>query len=140
VSSATFLYMTACTALLSVLFFTGCTESQVNYPTREMPQGLMSDSVQLQFGHNLFMNKCASCHGKPSEGRSERAAFFAPAAPDFTAPHYATIDPAYLYWRIETGKSNEPFRSQGSVMPAWGQYLSEEQTWQLVAYIQSRGH
>ncbi|MHB1397979.1 MAG: hypothetical protein ACYDAI_08910 [Trichloromonadaceae bacterium] len=28
------------------------------------------------------------------------------------------LDPAYLYWRIETGKNAEPFRSRGSVMPA----------------------
>jgi len=88
----------------------------------------------------LFMSKCASCHGKPSEGRSERAAFFKPSAPDFTEAHYSDDSPAYLYWRIEVGKTVEPFLSQGSVMPAWGVHFSEEQTWQLVAYLNSRAH
>ncbi len=86
------------------------------------------------------MNKCASCHGKPSEGRSDRAAFFKPAAPDFTDAHYQEIDPAYLYWRIEVGKTVEPYRSQGSVMPAWSAHFSEEKIWQIVAYLQARAH
>ena len=42
------------------------------------------------------MSKCASCHGKPSEGRSSRATFFKPPAPDFTNAHYRNVDPAYL--------------------------------------------
>jgi mono/diheme cytochrome c family protein len=105
-----------------------------------MPDGLMSDIAQLNAGHNLFMNKCASCHGKPSEGRSERTAFFKPPAPDFTDAHYQTIDSAYLYWRIEVGKTVEPYFSQGSVMPAWGAHFDAEQIWQIVAYIQSRAH
>jgi mono/diheme cytochrome c family protein len=105
-----------------------------------MPPAMMTDSEQLSFGHQLFMDKCASCHGKPSEGRSERADFFMPAAPDFTERHYQKADPAYLYWRIEQGKNTEPYRSQGSVMPAWGAHLSEQQLWQIVAYLKTRPH
>lgn len=131
---------TCLVALLTILLLTGCTESQFDYPSREMPQGLTSDAAQLRAANDLFMNKCVSCHGKTSEGRSDRAAFFEPPAPDFTDAHFTTFDPAYLYWRIATGKNEEPFRSQGSVMPAWGQHFSERQIWQLVAYIMSRSH
>ena len=105
-----------------------------------MPDLLMKESVQLQAGHDLFMSKCASCHGKPSEGLSSRATFFNPPAPDFTNAHYRKIDPAYLYWRIEYGKTIEPYRSQGSVMPAWGVHFDEEQIWQIIAYLQARAH
>ena len=122
------------------LLITGCQESNLDYPARSMPSNLQTDTVQLELGQQLFMDKCASCHGKPSEGRSDRAAFFEPPAPDFTDPHFADLDPAYLYWRIETGKDVEPFRSEGSVMPAWGAHFTEQQVWQLVAYIQSRAH
>ena len=100
----------------------------------------MKDVAQLSFGQELFRNKCVSCHGKPSEGRSERAAFFKPASSDFTDAHYQEVDPAYLYWRIETGKTVEPYRSQGSVMPAWGIHFSEQEIWQIVAYLQTRAH
>lgn len=86
----------------------------------------------------LFAQLCASCHGGLAEGRSSRADFFQPPAPDFREPRYRDLDPAYFYWRIETGKNAEPFRSRGSVMPAWGPSLSEEQIWQLVAYLRSR--
>ncbi len=126
---------------LCILFFmAGCGDSSATYPSRQMPDGLMSDNSQLQQGHQLFMDKCAHCHGKPSEGRSERASFFNPPAPDFTDIRYRQIDPAYLYWRIEVGKTVEPYRSQGSVMPAWGVHFSPEQIWQIVAYLRSRAH
>ena len=125
-------------ALLLVFF--GCGEDYIDYPSRQMPALMMKDTLQLQAGHDLFMSKCSSCHGKPSEGRSERAAFFNPPAPDFTNPHYLTVDPAYLYWRIEVGKTVEPYHSQGSVMPAWGMHFSEDQIWQIVAYLQARAH
>ena len=126
--------------LLIVFFLCGCAEEIVDYPARTMPDGILTDKIELSRGEALFMDKCASCHGKPGEGRSDRAVFFEPPAPDFTDAHYQRMDPAYLYWRIEVGKSIEPFRSQGSVMPAWGMHLTEQQLWQIVAYLQVRAH
>jgi mono/diheme cytochrome c family protein len=102
-----------------------------------MPEGLMEDKAQLHAGHDLFRDKCATCHGKPSEGRSGRAGFFNPPAPDFTEAHYQEIDPAYLFWRIEFGKTVEPYLSSGSVMPAW-RGLTDREIWQLVAYLKAR--
>ena len=78
----------------AILDLTGCNESKAVYPKREMPPGLMSDAAQRHLGQQLFMSKCASCHGKTSEGRSDRAVFFQPPAPDFTEIHYRDIDPA----------------------------------------------
>jgi mono/diheme cytochrome c family protein len=126
--------------LTLLLAFAGCKEGQVNYPAREMPSGLSQDETQIAAGQKLFRDKCVSCHGKPSEGRSDRANFFKPAASDFTDAYYRESDPAYLYWRIEVGKHVEPYRSQGSVMPAWGVHLSEQDIWQIVAYLQHRAH
>lgn len=101
------------------------------------PPGLLTDAAQIAAGAVLFREKCASCHGHPGEGRSPRADFFRPPAPDFTEPAYRTADPAYLFWRIEVGKTVEPYLSQGSVMPAW-RGLPDEEIWQLVAYLQAR--
>jgi len=126
--------------LLMVFALCGCTEEGFDYPARTMPVGLLKDKIALDRGKSLFMDKCASCHGKPGEGRSDRAVFFEPPAPDFTDARYQRMDPAYLYWRIEVGKSVEPFRRQGSVMPAWGMHLTEQQLWQIVAYLQVRAH
>lgn len=115
----------------------GCDEKHVGYPARSMPAGLTQDAAQAQAGHDLFMSKCASCHGKPSEGRSGRAVFFDPPAPDFTNPGYRQADSAYLFWRIEVGKTVEPWLSSGSVMPAW-RGLTDREIWQLVAYLKLR--
>ena len=32
----------------------------------------------------------------------------------------------------------EPYRTMGSVMPAWGAHLSEKKIWQMIAYLQTR--
>lgn len=121
----------------AVIALAACGEQPLDYPPRQPPAGLLGDSGQIAAGRQLFLDKCASCHGKPSEGRSSRAAFFEPPAPDFTENRYRAVDPAFLYWRIEVGKTVEPYLSQGSVMPAWGG-LPEREIWQMVAYLQQR--
>ena len=117
----------------------GCEGGNPAYPDRQPPSGLLNDPEQIQQGRQLFMAKCADCHGKPDEGRSQRADSFQPPAPDFTEAEYRRTDPAYLFWRIAAGKTVEPYRSQGSVMPAWGPHFSDREIWQLVAYLQKRG-
>jgi len=124
--------------LVAVLLLAACGNQSTEYPPRDVPAGLLKDQASIKAGKQLFMHLCARCHGHPSEGRSERANFFQPPAPDFNSAHYRQVDPAYLYWRIETGKTVEPYRSRGSVMPAWGPALSSEQIWHLVAYLKSR--
>lgn len=115
-----------------------CGEQRAAYPKRQPPAGMLTDAAVIAAGRALFLEKCATCHGKPDEGRSPRADFFQPPAPDFSESRYRASDPAYLYWRTEVGKNAEPFASQGSVMPAWGPTLSETAIWQLVAYMQAR--
>jgi len=124
-------------ALALLLTLAACGEQKPAYPSRTAPAGLLGDPVQIAAGKVIFREKCASCHGHINEGRSPRANFFQPPAPDFTAADYRTADPAYLFWRIEIGKTVEPYLSQGSVMPAWPG-LSEQKIWQLVAYLQAR--
>lgn len=125
-----------CGGLLMLLG--ACGDTLPAYPARKAPSGLLANPASIAAGARIFAGRCASCHGKPAEGRSPRADFFWPPASDFTAPAYRDLDSAFLYWRIERGKTVEPYLSQGSVMPAWGHHLSETQIWQLVAYLRSR--
>lgn len=120
-----------------MLLLAACSQ-QGNYPQRTPPQGLLDSAEAIAAGRRIFTANCARCHGHPDEGRSPRANFFSPPAPDFFAAHYRQVDPAYLYWRVETGKTVEPYLDQGSVMPAWGPYLTARQIWQLVAYLRQR--
>ena len=53
-----------------------------------------------------------------------------PPADHTSMQHFAT-------WRIEVGKTVEPYLSRGSVMPSW-RGLSDQEIWQLVAYLKTR--
>jgi len=123
--------------LFLLLLAAACSDGRGSWPKRTMPTGLRDDPQTLVAAAAMFKRNCAYCHGKVDEGRSPRPAYH-PPAPDFTADSYRTVDPAYLYWRIETGKNVEPYRSRGSVMPAWGPYFSDRQIWQMVVFIQQR--
>lgn len=124
--------------VLVAMLLWGCGEGGDNYPAREVPHELLRASRTLTAGAELFAKHCAFCHGHRAEGRSLRANDYDPPPMDFSSVRYREIDPAYLYWRIEQGKNVEPYRSRGSVMPAWGAHLSETEIWQLVRYLKSR--
>lgn len=124
-------------SFLLVLLLAAC-EEEANPPKRLPPAGFLEQAPNISLGGALFREKCAYCHGTVTEGRIAQANSYTPPPSDFTAPKYRTSDPAYLYWRIETGKQVEPFRSRGSAMPAWGPHFSEKQIWQLVAYLRTR--
>jgi len=113
-------------------------EPRTPMPQISVPQQLLSSSRAQQTGAALFKAHCRECHGSLTEGRNPRASRLSPSPPDFFHHDYATIDPAYLFWRIKEGKRIEPFRRRGSVMPAWGPYLSEQEIWSLVAYLRQR--
>jgi mono/diheme cytochrome c family protein len=125
------------TVCLSVSLL-ACDDGSFDVPKREVPQALLARDEAIDRGRELFLRLCRECHGTLSEGRSRRAERLVPPAPDFHERRYAQSDPAYLFWRIQEGKRVEPFRSRGSVMPSWKPHLSEEQIWQLVAYLQQR--
>ena len=109
-----------------------------NQFTLPIPPAELMHPRQIAAGAELFAIHCAQCHGSIAEGRSPRAARFNPPAPDFHAAKCRKSLPGYLYRRIELGRTTEPYRSNGSVMPAWGVYLQTEQLWQLVAYLKKR--
>ena len=117
----------------------GCQNDPVDLaPKIKVPHALLAERVTQQQGAELFHTHCSECHGTPSEGRTLRVARFNPPAPDFLDPGYTQTDPAYLFWRISEGKRVEPFYSRGSVMPAFGPYFSDQQIWQLVAFLRQR--
>ncbi|MCK5885281.1 MAG: cytochrome c [Alcanivorax sp.] len=124
--------------ILMFLILGACSDQEASYPQRNMPSEFTNTVTNLDEVQQLFMRSCANCHGTLAEGRISRADFFQPPAPDFTALSYRQVDPAYLFWRIAEGKMVEPYRSMGSVMPAWGAHLSDKQIWQMIAYLQTR--
>jgi mono/diheme cytochrome c family protein len=71
---------------------------------------------------------CATCHGEKGDGRGEMSDQFNPRPRNFTCAQ--TIDgvpDGQLFWIIRFG-------SPGTSMPPHGE-LSDEQVWQMVAYL-----
>ncbi len=122
--------------MLAVLSIAACHKESEKLPVP--PPGLFGNQTQIMIGQRLFKAHCAECHGSVGEGRTQRAARLIPIPPDFRERRYRTLLPGYLYRRIEQGRNVEPYRSSGSVMPAWGPYMNPEQIWSLVAFIRDR--
>jgi Cu/Ag efflux protein CusF len=47
---------------------------------------------------------------------------------------------AYLFWRVSEGGQVEPFKSMQSMMPAFKTVLTEDQRWDVLAYVHAHFH
>lgn len=85
-------------------------------------------------GEKLFKAQCVSCHGDNGDGDSPTGKALKPVAADLTAAGFQdAVKDDYIFWRITIGAAGGP---EGSGMTAFNT-LSEEQRWQIVAYVRS---
>ncbi|RMH34520.1 MAG: cytochrome c [Nitrospirae bacterium] len=95
------------------------------------PAGWANDPKILDAGKALYHGEaissvnCAICHGKDGKPTP-----IARNAPDFSDPAYSQKSDAWLFWRISEGVPK-------TMMRGWKDFLSEEQRWQIIAYIRS---
>jgi cytochrome c553 len=94
---------------------------------------LNGQDKDIKTGEAVYKANCASCHGDKGAGDGPAAISLHPAPPDLIERQQNLSD-AYLFWRIAEGGMMAPFNS---VMPSWKDALTEDQIWQLVAYIRS---
>jgi Cu/Ag efflux protein CusF len=82
------------------------------------------------------------CHGTDGRGTGPGAVGLPHAPADLTHHfHRAPGDgDAYLFWRVSEGGQVEPFRSMQSTMPAFKTVLSEDQRWDVLAYVHVTFH
>ena len=93
--------------------------------------------------HYLYEN-CFFCHGDALQGKGHFAQGFNPAPADFQASGtIAQLSESYLFWRIAKGGPGLPSESTpwDSAMPVWEDFLTEEEIWQVIAYLyDTTGH
>ncbi len=90
------------------------------------PDGLKGD---WRKGKEFYESNCYVCHGLLGNGKGPRAFFNRPAPRDFTsAESRSRFDRLKLFNSIKNGKP-------GSVMPAWGTVLSEQQIANVAEYV-----
>jgi len=89
-------------------------------------------------GAEIYIRNCVYCHGDNLDGRGHFAHGFNPPPANFQDPGtIAMLQEAFLFWRIAKGGPGLPRESTpwNSVMPAWEDRLTEEQTWQVIMYL-----
>lgn len=102
-----------------------------DYAGRTNP--LAKDSGAIEAGAQLYAANCAACHGAEAMGDGPAANSLNPK-PQPLAMEMKALQDDYLFWRIAEGGAFPPF---SSAMPAWKTILSEEQMWQVVAFLRS---
>ncbi|WP_421828836.1 c-type cytochrome [Larkinella sp.] len=85
-----------------------------------------TEPLTLEQGEELFMEYCSSCHGEAGygDGAAGRALGAKPA--NFHDPEVTKQTDGALFWKLSTGRGN---------MPPFKDVFSDEQRWQLVAYL-----
>ena len=124
--------------VLLVLLFSACVESDSQteettaietVPPEFAGQTNPYGAEAATAGAELFQIYCASCHGETGLGDGIAGASLEPA-PSNLAELQASVGDDYLFWRIRTGKS-------GTAMVGWKGILTDEQIWQVVAFIRT---
>lgn len=129
--------------LTLVSLFGGCATFNPNpipgeYASIAPPENTLNSAAALAAGRDIFMANCAACHGIQGNGHGTTQPTFGPQPVDFTdGAHMASLSPQYLFWRVSEGGRVEPYRSQGSIMPAWKYLLDGDMRWQVIAYVRT---
>src|SRR2546428_13321333 len=89
-------------------------------------------------GGEIYVRNCMYCHGDNLDGHGLFASALNPPPANFEDPGtIAMLQESYLFWRIAKGGPGLPKESTpwNSAMPAWEDRLTEEQIWQVIAYL-----
>lgn len=112
------------------------------YANARIPDRVWTDPRMIARGKEIFIAKCALCHGQNGDGKGPGAANLPLKPADLTdGKMVAEMAGSYWLWRVSEGGLVEPFRSKGSVMPAWKGELSLSDRWAVIAYAHTlSGH
>jgi len=90
---------------------------------------LTPSQANLSVGRQLYLDKCAECHGDTGRGDGSQAKNYDPLPSNFTdVQHMSSVSDGELFYKISEG--HRP-------MPGFKKRFNEEQRWQLVWFIRS---
>jgi mono/diheme cytochrome c family protein len=99
-------------------------------------QGNMEE--HLATGRRVYYQNCVPCHGDRFDGQGHFAHAFSPAPLPFNDPGtIAQLTESFVFWRIAKGGPGLPREATpwNSAMPAWEDFLTEEEIWAVIIYL-----
>lgn len=99
---------------------------------RNKKNPLVATSDTVQQGREIFLTRCAGCHGITGDGITQVGRNLYPRVPDLRAPATQNLSDGEIYYIIENGV-------QLTGMPAWSNPHSESsgESWKLVLFVRS---
>ncbi len=112
------------------------------YVNAHIPTRVWTDPKMIAKGKEIFTAKCVLCHGETGDGKGPSAVNLSLKPADLTdGKMVAEMPDNFWVWRVSEGGLVEPFKSKGSVMPAWKGDLSMNDRWAVIAYAHTlSGH
>lgn len=100
------------------------------------------DRDALVRGHEIYEQSCVVCHGLDGEGTGPIADNLGHHPADLTTHFHRGpgLGDGYLFWRVSEGGAVEPFKSQGSAMPAFKSTLDDRQRWDVLTFVHHLFH
>ena len=96
---------------------------------KQVRNPLKAAQANLPASRDLYLDKCAECHGDTGNGKGPQAKMYDPRPSDLTdAAHMQAVTDGELFYKISEG--HRP-------MPAFKKRFTEEQRWQMVLFLRS---
>jgi mono/diheme cytochrome c family protein len=102
------------------------------------PPEMEVNEENLAAGREIYYRNCMYCHGDYLDGKGHFANALNPLPANFRdSGTISQLEEGYVYWRVATGGPGLPQGATpwNSSMPVWQDFLSEDEIWQVVAYI-----
>jgi mono/diheme cytochrome c family protein len=92
----------------------------------------------VENGRKTYFQNCFYCHGDALDGKGMFTHGLNPLPTNFTDPGtIAMLQETYLFWRIAKGGPGLPEEAGPwmSAMPAWENFLEEDQIWDVILFL-----
>jgi mono/diheme cytochrome c family protein len=89
-------------------------------------------------GRRVYYQNCVPCHGDHLDGQGHYANGFNPIPLNFQDNGtIAQLTESFVFWRVAKGGPGLPREGTpwNSAMPAWEDYLSEEEIWSVILFL-----
>jgi mono/diheme cytochrome c family protein len=121
---------TACHSPMLTANYANCAATPWAAPAaaKEVHSPLAASPKTVAAGKANFGILCEGCHGPKADGAGPIAVKFSIPVADLTTKQVQQESDGELFWKLTPGYG---------AMPKWGEVLSDDDRWQLIAYIRS---